>query len=189
VKHLLEKSLCDLEGIKQEHIDLMAQHWQLLKSWNKRTNLTAITSDEEAAWLHYRDSLEALKVLSTGGVLDIGSGGGFPGIPIAIVSGRDVALMEPRRRKASFLETAVARLGLGQVRVLRCKSTDDVSCKFENVMTRATFSDQKDLAACRKWVEPRGRLIAMRADAIVGSDEHSYTISGRTRILAVLEQP
>ena len=159
----LKDALADLL-VSKEQIDLLAKHWALVQAWNERVNLTAITSDRDAAYLHYRDCLELLPFLVKGAVLDIGSGAGFPGIPLAIVSGARVTLMEPRRKRATFLRDVRAQLGLENVEVHEARALDMPFARFENVVTRATFSDAGALKQCGTWVAPGGRLIAMRQD-------------------------
>ena len=104
-----------------DKIELMYRHWQLMLKWNARTNLTAIRKDSEALLKHYADSVVMVNILPpSGSVLDVGSGGGFPGIPLSIVR-PDLTwrLLEPRQKRVSFLKATVARLGLKNVEVIR----------------------------------------------------------------------
>lgn len=92
---------------------------ELLLRWNNRINLVA---DRDAAAIrtrHVADSLQLLPLLPPGDgpVGDLGSGGGFPGLVLAIASDRPFHLVESDRRKAAFLTEAAARLGLARVRV------------------------------------------------------------------------
>jgi 16S rRNA (guanine527-N7)-methyltransferase len=87
----------------------------LVAAWNARARLTAITRPEAAAKLHVLDSLLCLraKIPPRASVVDVGSGAGFPGIPLAIVRpDLSMVLLEAVSRKAAFLEMAVAALGL-----------------------------------------------------------------------------
>ena len=106
-------------------------HWQQVKAAGRRFNLTAIHSDEEALVLHYLDSLAPLAAAGAwpaGGTLaDIGSGAGFPGIPLLAALGeawRGV-LVEAQGKRARFLAGAVEGLGLaGRARVLACRAEE-----------------------------------------------------------------
>jgi 16S rRNA (guanine527-N7)-methyltransferase len=106
----------DALGLRGPHgvADALARHVQLVLEANAVFNLTSI-SPEDAASLHVLDSLTALPFLEAappGVFADIGSGAGFPGIPLAMMSGRPVALVESVGKKADFLVRAVADLRL-----------------------------------------------------------------------------
>ena len=97
-------------------------HIRLLLSWTRAINLTAVREPVDAATIHVLDSLTAVPVLRERGIdrlLDIGSGGGLPGIPLAAaLPAREALLAEPIGKKARFLATAVEATGLtGRVRV------------------------------------------------------------------------
>lgn len=99
----------------------MARHWALLQEANARFNLTAITQQAAAAEKHYLDCLLALPVLDAcpGPFCDLGSGGGFPGLVLAMARPeRPATLVEATEKKCAFLEQAAAELGLQQVRVI-----------------------------------------------------------------------
>ncbi len=87
----------------------MDGHVQLLLGWNEAINLTAIRDPAEIARLHVVDSLSAVPLLRARGVqriLDLGTGGGFPGIPLAIALGAEVLLVDSVGKKAAFLRAA-----------------------------------------------------------------------------------
>jgi 16S rRNA (guanine527-N7)-methyltransferase len=90
-------------------------HLRLLLAWTRAINLTAIRDPVAAATLHILDSLAAvpeLRRLGVGRLLDLGSGGGVPGIPLAAIVPAEALLVEPIGKKARFLETAVSAVGL-----------------------------------------------------------------------------
>ena len=168
----------------------MWQHWQMVHVWNKRTNLTSIDNDIDAAVLHYADCLIAAPALVGDSLLDIGSGGGYPGVPLAIYRpDMRVTLLELRRRRCSFLRKAVAELGLSNVRVLEGDVAKVSGDLFATAVTRAVFSDAAGLAQCLAWVEERGKLIAYRSDveATLPLDPEllPYILAGRKRTLAL----
>ncbi|MEO5885030.1 MAG: 16S rRNA (guanine(527)-N(7))-methyltransferase RsmG [Candidatus Limnocylindrales bacterium] len=97
-------------------------HIRLLLAWNTAINLTAIRDPATAATAHVIDSLSALAVLHARNIerfVDLGSGGGLPGVPLAVaLPATDVLIAEPIGKKARFLTTAVAAIGLAaRVRV------------------------------------------------------------------------
>ena len=181
----------ELEGLgfalDDAQLEQLAGHWALVKEWNRRMNLTAIMSDSRAASLHYRDSLELLKVVGAGRVVDLGSGAGFPGVPLAIARpAQHIVLVEPRRKRASFLRTVKNRLQLSQVEVLEARSEHAPPQLFDWAVTRATFSDRDDLLACLQWLRPGGQLVAMRAAADAShqsTQRHRYEVDKSSRIL------
>ena len=113
---------------------IIADHARLLLAWNQAINLTAIRDPAAVAIRHVIDSLAAVPVLQerrvgrvkVDGVLDLGSGGGYPGIPLAAaVPVARVALVESVGKKAAFLAAAVAATGLGsRVVVARARAED-----------------------------------------------------------------
>jgi 16S rRNA (guanine527-N7)-methyltransferase len=135
---------------------MLAQYIALLDKWNRTHNLTAIRDPEQMVTHHLLDSLAVLGHLPKQAclrVLDIGSGGGLPGIPLAIAR-RDwrVVLLDSNHKKAAFLRQAVIELQLANVAELL----------FDVVISRA-FSDLATFAAvARRLVAPGGRLVAMK---------------------------
>lgn len=169
-------------------IGQIEEHWRLVLAWNKRVNLTAIEDDRQAAWMHYADSLAGRTALVPGPICDLGSGAGYPGMPLAIACpDRQVTLVEPRQKRASFLDVCCTRLGLKNVRVVVGRSEETPVDAFANVVTRATFSATTDLEACLRWVAPGGKLIAYRADAAPapGPEVIRYPLNGETHELHV----
>lgn len=111
-------------------LTLLDGHFRLLVEWNELTNLTGITDPAEAANLHYLDSLAAVPDLVSRSTniktwLDIGSGAGFPGIPLAIaLPDLRFILFERRERKAGFLIEAVTQLKLEDRVTVLCETLD-----------------------------------------------------------------
>ena len=148
-----------------DKVELMYRHWQLMLKWNARTNLTAIRKDSEALLKHYADSVVMVNILPpSGSVLDVGSGGGFPGIPLAIVR-PDLTwrLLEPRQKRVSFLKATVARLGLKNVEVIAARSDETPTSTSDLAVTRATFSDVDGARTVLNWLRPDGALYALRS--------------------------
>ena len=183
-KHLANWDL----NLSDDSLTQMWDHWELVKRWNSRTNLTSISDDVESARLHYADSLAVLPYLDEGSVLDIGSGAGYPGIPIAIAQpDREVVLLEPRRKRVSFLQTSIARLGLKNVRVIHGRSEDTPLIAAVNIVSRATFSDSKDILAACSWAKEGGQFIAFRLGAAKPAEHAtmiSYSLNNDDRFLA-----
>jgi 16S rRNA (guanine527-N7)-methyltransferase len=100
-------------------LDRLARYEQLILEWNRRVNLMSRRDTHRIAGYHFLDSLTACAFLPQGGrVCDLGSGAGFPGIPLKIV--RDdisMVLIESVRKKALFLDSVIRELGLNQTQV------------------------------------------------------------------------
>ena len=90
----------------------------LLQKWNKVHNLTAVRDPNDMVTLHLLDSLSVLPHIKLGRLLDVGSGAGLPGIPLAIVRpDLQVTVMDSNHKKASFMRQAKAVLGIGNLEV------------------------------------------------------------------------
>ena len=100
--------------IDQEQVDQCALHAVELMKWNQKTNLTTITDPLEVAVKHFLDSMAPAPLISQSSkMLDIGSGGGFPGIPLKIlIPSLSVTLIDASRKKVSFLSYLIRTLKL-----------------------------------------------------------------------------
>lgn len=139
-------------------------HFGLLRRWATKVNLTTVLEPEAAASLHYADSLSFLSVDPTDEpVIDVGTGAGFPGLVIAAVTGRPVILVEPSRKRTSFLRVAVSEMGLSGVRVvtgrLEPRDRTGVFPTRHVVVSRATFPPEAWLDRAPEALAPGGRLI------------------------------
>lgn len=149
-----------------EQVETLQRYLDLLQKWNTVINLTAIRERERMIPLHVLDSLTALPWVNTGqSLLDVGSGGGLPGIPLAIMAPRvAVTLLEPNQKKAAFLRQAKMELGLENlvVEAHRVAQWKTQQVRFERIISRA-FSDLAELTgASRHLIAPGGHWIAMK---------------------------
>ncbi len=103
--------------VSRETLDRLRNFLALLKRWNQTINLVAPAPTETLWQRHVLDSLQLLPLLPPGDgpLVDLGSGGGFPGLVLAIASGRPTHLVESDKRKAAFLQQAAGALGLASV--------------------------------------------------------------------------
>lgn len=105
----LEGALRELRvGASDRQIGMMCEHFELLRKWNKRINLTAINGPREAAYRHFGEAAFLHRELPEAhSAVDVGSGGGFPGLPFAVLRPETrVTLVESKLRKAAFLKEA-----------------------------------------------------------------------------------
>jgi 16S rRNA (guanine527-N7)-methyltransferase len=140
---------------------------ELLLQWNRKVNLTAIRGVSEAVEMHLIDSLAAAPVLSgVGRVVDLGSGGGFPGIPLAVaLPGCEFTLVDAVGKKVGFLKAAIAHLGLRNARAIHARADgkpgDEGIPRADAVICRAFLAPIEWLELAQKYAAPGGRILAM----------------------------
>jgi 16S rRNA (guanine527-N7)-methyltransferase len=135
-----------------------------LELGNAQFNLTAIRDRAGMLRKHVLDSLSLQRYLRGTRVADIGTGAGFPGLPLAIVNPqRQFALLEATGKKARFVEQTVARLGCANVHVVHARAeTYRPSELFDTVVARALSSLADFAAYAGHLCAPGGRLLAMK---------------------------
>jgi 16S rRNA (guanine527-N7)-methyltransferase len=135
---LLKRELQGRVELSDLQIGQLHEHDELLQRWNRKINLTSIPSGPEAVIRHYCESLffaANLPVTEKQRIADLGSGAGFPGVPMAILRPEwAIALIESHQRKAVFLREATR--GLGNVVVLANRA-EDVEGSFDWLVSRA----------------------------------------------------
>lgn len=147
-----------------------AAYVDLIEQWNARTNLVSRQDLQRLVSRHVRESLwfcDPPLLEGARRILDLGSGAGFPGIPIKIVTPEpEMTLLDSRRMKALFLEEAVKSLGLARTRVL-CQRAEalpalDPQLRFDLVVCRAVARLRELWDWCAPLLRPRGRLAALK---------------------------
>lgn len=162
-----------------DRADQVAAFLRMVEEENLRQNLIAPSTIASMWNRHALDSAQLMFHVkhSASSWLDIGTGGGFPGIVVAILFDGDVAMVEPRRKRVDFLLSCCERLGLTNAEVSAGKVEALESGRFDIISARAVASVEKLLQAadhCAKpttrWILPRGRI-----------DEESVTALRRDR--------
>jgi 16S rRNA (guanine527-N7)-methyltransferase len=154
----------------------LSLHLRSVLETNKLMNLTSI-DEEGAVALHILDSLTALSALGSapaGAFADLGSGPGYPGIPLAVVSGRGVALVESVKKKAAFLQRVVDDLRLeATVHPVRAEelAVEMPGC-FSAVVARALSALPSIVELASPLLEPGGVLVCMKG--ALNEDEVSH---------------
>ncbi|MEW6184268.1 MAG: 16S rRNA (guanine(527)-N(7))-methyltransferase RsmG [Thermodesulfobacteriota bacterium] len=141
----------------------------LLLKWNRRLNLTALRSVQEIIPKHFLDSLLPLPYIPQGAkLLDVGSGAGFPGLPIKILRPlQPLTLLESSAKKNSFLKEVIRRLSLAAVDVRQAylgkgssfRPNDDL---FDIIITRAVGKPLELLSAAHPYLKTGGRVLLMQ---------------------------
>lgn len=146
-----------------------------LLAWNRTINITAITDPTKIAVRHFVDSLVSSAYLPKDAtLLDVGSGGGFPGIPLALFRpDLRVTLLDASRKRVNFQRTVLRKLGLENVICIEAKLEDllqqrGAQKRFDVVVSRAFAAFDRWIPSAIPLVHPGGRLIAM-----IGSIEDS----------------
>jgi len=149
-----------------KRFSVYAQH---LVVWNQKVNLTAITDPFEIAVKHFLDSIIPSRYITPGeSILDIGSGAGFPGIPIAIHSpSSSVTLIDTSRKKVSFLKHIVRMLHLPNVSIYQIDANDfadnrQFDTPFDTVISRALFPLDKTVVTALPLLSESAKVIAMK---------------------------
>ena len=147
----------------EQSIGLLITYVNLLLEQNRTTNLTAITDPLEAVTKHLMDSLSIEKHVLGTKVVDVGSGGGCPGIPLAIVKPeRHFILVESKNKKADFLNRTAQALDIENITVI-CQSAENVNLKnIDTIICRALGSISYFIAVAGHMLKKQGRLLAMK---------------------------
>lgn len=166
-----------------------------LLQWNAKTNLISENSSREIVTRHFLDSLTALQFIqkSNSRIIDIGSGAGFPGIPLKIAqSDLEIYLLEANRKKVSFLKHIIRILKLSgtfvlQDRVENIIKTDSWKEKFDILISRAAFKLPELLPQGDFFLAPEGRLIALKGPGVV-EEIKLCSLEGKNRKISQLIQ-
>jgi 16S rRNA (guanine527-N7)-methyltransferase len=145
-------------------VERLAAYLALLERWNRAYNLTAVRDPDTMVIRHLLDSLSILPWIKGSCVLDVGSGAGLPGIPLAVARpGLAFSLLDSNGKRTRFLTQAVAELQLMNIEVVRSRVEDyQPASPFNSVVSRAFATLADLLASAGRLCAPDGRLLAMK---------------------------
>ena len=168
MKDLLKQQI---PALTEEACDKLVVYYKLLMEWNERINLTAITDPLDVAQKHFADSLAALPYLTQGAkIADIGTGAGFPGVPLLIVRPDfRVTLCDSLKKRISFLELLCRELDL-KAECIHARAEDlgqspQHRGKYDFALTRAVASLPVLLELTLPLVRVGGKSICYKGDA------------------------
>ena len=157
-------------GLSQAQLAQVSAYLDLLLKWNARTNLTAVRGAESIVKRHFGESFFAARQLFPAPeaalrAIDVGSGAGFPGLPLKIYApALRLVLIESQNKKATFLKEVVRALDLREVEVFGGRA-EDFPGRAELVTLRAVEHFPSVLAVAARLVAPAGRLALLIAEA------------------------
>lgn len=151
--------------LSEVQLEAFSRYLELLSRWNARIKLTSVIAPRDVAEKHFLDSLSVVPVLAGARtVVDVGSGAGFPGVPIALARpDLAVTLVESIQKKAAFLEAVKRELRLDNVEVVssRVESVIAEARRFDVAVSRATWAPREWIAVGEQLVATGGSLVAM----------------------------
>jgi len=143
----------------------LIEYVKLLEKWNRVHNLTAVREPAQMVVLHLLDSLSVLPHLEgKSSLLDVGTGAGLPGIPLAVARpDLEVTVLDSNHKKTTFLAQAKAELGLANIRVETARVESYRPQRLFDVVVSRAFSELSDFVTqARHLVQPGGELLAMK---------------------------
>ena len=145
-------------------VDALARYVGLLARWNEAFNLVGPCSPEEMVARHVLDSLTALPYLAGTEVLDLGTGAGLPGIPLAVLAPhRRYTLLDSKGKKTRFVTQVISELKLQNGAVVQARVESFApELPFDTVITRAFSSLEHFVQSCHHLAAAGGRLVAMK---------------------------
>lgn len=158
-------------GLPEEAIDDFCRYYEFLESKNSVMNLTAITGEKEIAELHFLDSLALLTIDSFAEkvIIDIGSGAGFPGIPLKIAEPSiQLTLLDSQQKRIGFLAELCTNLNLSRIQCLHARAEEaalqpDMRDSYDFAVSRAVARLNILAEMCLPFVRTGGAFIAMKA--------------------------
>lgn len=173
----LMKETCDELGLEfnNDKYNKFIKYKDLLKEWNEKINLTAITDDTEIFIKHFIDSIEIFKfpfLKTAKNIIDVGTGAGFPGLPMNIIKpDLNVLLLDSLNKRINFLKEVVKELSLDNINTIHSRAEDLSREKlyreaFDASVSRAVANLSVLCELCMPYVRVGGYFVALKGPAI-----------------------
>ena len=170
---LMEKAKAINIEMNNEQAEKFYKYMKLLIEWNEKINLTAITEENEIILKHFIDSLTVLKYINqTDRIIDVGTGAGFPGIPIAIMmSNTKITLLDSLNKRINFLNDVIKELELKNIETIHSRSEDcgkDISKReyYDIAIARAVANLTTLSEYLLPFVKIGGKMICMKGSEV-----------------------
>ncbi|MDP4146748.1 MAG: 16S rRNA (guanine(527)-N(7))-methyltransferase RsmG [Bacillota bacterium] len=171
------KVACDKEGLSldEEKYNKFIKYKDMIKEWNEKINLTAITEDEEIIKKHFIDSIKVYRfplLKEAKRIIDIGTGGGFPGIPMKIIEpNKEFVLLDSLNKRINFLNEVIKELNLDNISAIHGRAEDYAREKiyrekFDAVVSRAVANMTVLSEFCIPFVKVGGYFVALKGPSI-----------------------
>jgi 16S rRNA (guanine527-N7)-methyltransferase len=155
-------------ALSQATADQVGRFLVELLRWNRRVNLTGARTLHDLLGEHIPDSFALARLCrSVEEVVDVGAGGGLPGIPFALVRPDcRVTLVEPRAKRVAFLRAAVREVGAASATVVRARLEELGDSLWTLALSRATFAPDRWLRMARRVLRPEGRVVVFASGPV-----------------------
>jgi 16S rRNA (guanine527-N7)-methyltransferase len=184
-KTFLQQALFDNQiDVSMETQEQFSAYLKLLDQWSRVHNLTAIRDPEEMIMLHILDSLSVNRFLQGKRVIDVGTGAGLPGIPLALVNPeKEFVLIDANSKKTRFLTQVVLELQIKNVTIVHTRAEDyHPEIGFDSVITRAFSSLKEMLEVTALLVNAKGEFLAMKG---LYPEEEIQQVPDNFRVMSV----
>lgn len=167
---LKQAQLSDI-ALSDEQVEKLTRYYELLIEWNEKMNLTALTEPEDVALKHFCDSILLLKyadIPQGSSLIDVGTGAGFPSVPVKIVRPDiKLCLLDSLNKRLTFLNEVVNELKLDDVKIVHSRAEDgakkaELREKFDFATSRAVAQLNVLAEYCLPYVKVGGAFIAMK---------------------------
>ena len=174
--NIMKEAANDVEmPFSREQYDQFIKYMRLLQEWNEKINLTAITEDDEVVKKHFIDCIKVFKskeLKSANTIIDVGTGAGFPGIPIAIMNPEiEITLLDSLNKRINFLNIVKDELKLKNVTTIHSRAEDGARKEglrenFDIATSRAVANMTVLSEFCLPYVKIGGYFVALKGPAI-----------------------
>ncbi len=188
MKALLETALAENQLVlNEEAVNRLLHYLDMIVKWNKVFNLTSITEPREMVYLHIIDSLLTAPFLSGKRFLDVGSGAGLPGIPLAILHPEhEWVLLDKNNKKTRFMTQAIAELKLTNAQSVHIRAEDFHPEKcFDGILSRAYATLGEFIKTTRHLICKNGTFIALKGKYPQDEMDEASGLLGETTVTAI----
>ncbi|MCF6465988.1 16S rRNA (guanine(527)-N(7))-methyltransferase RsmG [Clostridium sp. Cult2] len=188
--------------LNKEEIHSFILYKELLKEWNQKINITSIIDDEEIDIKHFVDSITPLTTDLIGKnikMIDIGTGGGFPGVPLKILNrDMEVVLLDSLKKRITFLENIIDKLALEKIIPIHGRAEElgrdkNHREKYDIAVSRAVASLNTLCEYCLPFVKVGGHFISMKGpdmgEELKDAEKSIKILGGRFKEIKVIDLP